>query len=208
MTKTALIILDVQNDFCPNGALPISEGHLVVPVINSIAGAYNTIVATQDWHPRGHVSFASAHPGKKVFEQIVLDGTDQTLWPDHCVAGTDGASLHPGLDTSAIDCIIRKGTNPLVDSYSAFLENDKKTETGLSGYLTARSIKHVFICGLATDFCVYYSAMDAVHFGFAVSVIIDACRGINIPAGSIDTVISDMKKHGIKIITSSDKPHE
>ncbi|HNW29228.1 MAG TPA: bifunctional nicotinamidase/pyrazinamidase [Spirochaetota bacterium] len=202
--RDVLIVTDVQNDFCPGGALAVREGDLIVPVINGIMDRFHRIVATQDWHPKHHASFASNHPGKKPFEQIDLGGVSQTLWPDHCVAGTGGAEFHPGLNPDRFDLIVRKGTNPAVDSYSAFLENDKKTKTGLDGYLMSIGAGRVFFCGLATDYCVFYSVMDAVSFGFTTLVILDACRGIDVPGGSIERSISDMKRKGVRIIESKD----
>ncbi len=203
-TRDVLIVTDVQNDFCPGGALAVGEGDRIVPVINGIIDRFHRIVATQDWHPKRHLSFASNHPGKKPYDQVELGGVVQTLWPDHCVAGTAGAAFHPGLNPDRFDIIGRKGTNPAVDSYSAFLENDKKTRTGLDGYLKSIGAERVFFCGLATDYCVFYSAMDAASFGFDTLVIIDACRGINVPAGSIERSIGEMKGKGIRMIESGE----
>lgn len=200
----ALIVVDVQNDFCPGGALAVKDGDKIVPLINSIMkkGIFQTVIATQDYHPRNQVSFASNHKNKKEFEQVEINGIKQTLWPDHCVAGTRGAEFHPDLESSAFNLILRKGTNPPVDSYSVFLENDKKTETGLHGYLQALHITDIYICGLATDYCVYYSAMDALQYGFKTGVLVDACRGIDVPAGSVDSALARMKDAGIKIMDS------
>ncbi|MBP7734575.1 MAG: bifunctional nicotinamidase/pyrazinamidase [Spirochaetes bacterium] len=203
-TRDVLIVTDVQNDFCPGGALAVGEGDRIVPVINGIIDRFHRIVATQDWHPKHHMSFASNHPGKKPYDQVELGGIPQTLWPDHCVAGTAGAGFHPGLNPDRFDVIVRKGTNPAVDSYSAFLENDKKTRTGLDGYLKSINAGRVFFCGLATDYCVFYSAMDAASFGFDTLVILDACRGIDVPAGSIDRSIGEMKSRGIRLIESGE----
>jgi len=203
-TRDVLIVTDVQNDFCPGGALAVGEGDRIVPVINGIIDRFHRIVATQDWHPKHHMSFASNHPGKKPYDQVELGGIVQTLWPDHCVAGTAGAGFHPGLNPDRFDIIVRKGTNPAVDSYSAFLENDKKTRTGLDGYLKSIGADRVFFCGLATDYCVFYSAMDAASFGFDTLVIIDACRGIDVPAGSIERSIGEMKGKGIRMIESKE----
>ncbi len=203
-SRDVLLVVDVQNDFCPEGALAVRGGGLVVPVINGIMGRFHRIVATQDWHTKNHASFASSHPDTNPFEQIKLGGIVQTLWPDHCVAGTAGAAFHPGLHTDHFNLIVRKGSNPAVDSYSAFLENDKKTATGLDGYLKAIGADRLFICGLATDYCVFFSAMDAVSLGFNVAVILDACRGIDVPDGSIDQSVVVMKQKGIRIIESKD----
>ncbi|MDQ5986103.1 MAG: Nicotinamidase [Syntrophus sp. SKADARSKE-3] len=196
--RNCLIITDVQNDFCPGGALAVTDGDAVIPIINKIAPSFDKVVATQDWHPSGHVSFASTH-NKTPYEIIEAGGIKQVLWPDHCVPGTFGADFHKDLDTRVVDLIIRKGKNPKIDSYSTFLENDKKTETGLKYYLSGLHIDHLFFCGLATDYCVYYSALDALALAFQVTVIIDACRGVDIPAGNIDSAIGDMKKKGIRV---------
>ncbi len=202
--KNALIIIDVQNDFCPGGALAVNEGDQVVPVINRIAEQFQKVVATQDWHPRNHVSFASAHPGKKEYETITLNGLEQDLWPDHCVQGTEGAELHPQLRIDAVDLMIRKGAEKSLDSYSAFLENDKKTITGLHGYLQALEITNLFFTGLATDYCVFFSAMDAVDFGFEVYVVEDACRGIDVPENNIENSLNTMRDKGIAVIQSNE----
>jgi nicotinamidase/pyrazinamidase len=202
--RDVLIVTDVQRDFCPGGALAVKDGDAVVPVINKILKLekFDRVVATQDWHPRDQVSFASNNAGKYPFEQVEIGEVTQTLWPDHCIAGTDGAAFHPDLKTDRFDLIIRKGTNPSVDSYSAFLENDKKMKTGLDGYLTSVGTDRVYLCGLATDYCVFFSAMDAVGFGFKTHVIIDACRGIDVPKGNIDRCVAEMKKKKIEIITT------
>jgi len=197
-----LVIVDVQNDFCPGGALGVNGGDAIIPVINSLSGKFDRVVATQDWHPKNQVSFASNHPGKKPFDTVTLDGFEQTLWPDHCVQGTKGAAFHPDLVTTPVSLIVRKGTNPAVDSYSAFLENDRKTKTGLDGYLSSVGCREIFLCGLATDYCVYYSAMDALKFGFTVNVILDACRGIDVPPGAVDAVVKEMRSAGARIVTS------
>ena len=195
----ALLVIDIQNDFCPGGALAVKDGDKIVPVVNKIMGKFDIIVATQDWHLRTQVSFASNHKGKNAYEEINIDGIMQTLWPDHCVAGTHGADFHKDLITDRFNLILRKGTNLQIDSYSAFLENDKKTETGLHGYLKSLNVPEVYVCGLATDYCVYYTAMDSVNYGFHTFVILDACKGIDIPEGSISKSINNMKNNGIKI---------
>ncbi len=202
--ESALIIVDVQNDFCPGGALEVKEGDKVVPVINKISNRFYKVIATQDWHPENHLSFASNHPGKKVQDIIDLNGIQQVLWPVHCVQGTKGADFHPELDLRPVDLIIRKGTNPQIDSYSAFFENDKKTSTGLEYYLKGLGIKKVFLTGLATDYCVFFSAMDSVKLGFETYVIIDATRGVDFPEGNIEKSLKAMKEAGIKIINSGD----
>jgi len=186
--RRVLIVVDVQNDFCPGGALQIKDGDSIIPLINRIMDRFDLVVATQDWHPQNQVSFASNNPGKNIYDQINISGIAQTLWPDHCIQGTKGAEFHDDLDLSKFCLILRKGMNPLVDSYSAFIENDRNTETGLAGYLKALKVREIFICGLATDYCVYYSAMDSLRYGFRCNVIIDATRGVDVPEGSIGAV--------------------
>lgn len=200
----ALIIVDVQNDFCPEGALAVPEGDKIIPIINKLSGKFKKTVATQDWHPEGHISFAVNHPGKKVYDVIEYKGIEQVLWPNHCVQGTPGAEFHPDLDTEKVDLILRKGSNPEIDSYSAFQENDKKTLTGLEGYLKFLNVKQTYFCGLALDYCVFYSAMDSKQLGFETYVIIDATKGIDSPEGNIDKVLREMKESDIKIIKSKD----
>ncbi len=197
------MVIDVQNDFCPGGTLAVKNGDKVVPVINHIMKKFSKAIATQDWHPESHVSFARNHPGKKAYDVIDVNGISQVLWPVHCVAGKKGAELHPDLDKTMFDIIVRKGTNPNIDSYSAFMENDKKTNTGLGGFLEGLSIQQVYLCGLATDYCVFYSALDARRLGFETSVIIDACQGIDEPKGNLDKAVNTMKDNEIKIIDST-----
>ncbi|TYC54167.1 bifunctional nicotinamidase/pyrazinamidase [Rhodobacterales bacterium] len=198
-----LIVVDVQNCFLPTGTLPVKKGDEVVPVINELAKKFQNVVITQDWHTPGHSSFASSHDGKAPFETVELDYGTQVLWPDHCVQGTDDAKLAPGLDLPHAQLIIRKGYNSAVDSYSAFQEADKETGTGLTGYLTERGINEVYVCGLATDFCVAWSALDARAKGMTVSVIEDASRAIDLN-GSLDAAWSSMTDAGIERIQSSD----
>src|SRR3954467_11488622 len=174
-----LLIIDVQNDFCPGGALAVANGDAVVPVINRLAEHFDHVVLTQDWHPQGHSSFATSHPGSAPFDVISMPYGEQTLWPDHCVQRTPGAAFHPALSWQRAELVIRKGFRPAIDSYSAFFENDRRTPTGLAGYLRERGLARLYLCGLATDFCVLYSALDAARCGFAVSVIGDACRAID-----------------------------
>jgi nicotinamidase/pyrazinamidase len=178
--SSALLVTDVQNDFCPGGALAVAHGDTIVPLINRLARKFETVVLTQDWHPADHISFARHHPGKAVFEKITLPYGEQTLWPSHAVMGSAGAELHAGLNIPHASLILRKGSHRMVDSYSAFLEADRETKTGLDGYLASRGITDVYLCGLATDFCVAWSAEDAVHFGFKAIIIEDACRAIDI----------------------------
>ena len=202
--RRVLIVVDVQNDFCPGGALQIKDGDSIIPLINRIMERFDLVVATQDWHPQDQVSFASNNFGKNIYDQIDISGIAQTLWPDHCIQGTKGAEFHDDLDLSKFSLILRKGMNPLVDSYSAFIENDRNTETGLAGYLKALKVREIFICGLATDYCVYYSAMDSLRYRFRCNVIIDATRGLDLPDRSIDAVVSEMKDKGISVISSDE----
>ena len=200
--KDALIVVDVQNCFVPGGSLAVAKGDEIVPLINALAKSFESVVLTQDWHTPGHVSFASSHAGKKPFEAVKLPYGNQILWPDHCVQGTDGASLHKDLAIPTAQLVIRKGYHKNVDSYSAFLEADGKTKTGLDGYLKGRGINSVYVCGLATDFCVAWTALDARKLGFAAAVIEDACRGID-TQGSLAAAWDNMKKAGVKRIQSS-----
>jgi nicotinamidase/pyrazinamidase len=202
--KKVLIVVDVQNDFCPGGALPVNDGDKIIPVINRIIDKFDIIIGTQDWHPQDQISFASNHKGKSLYDQIDLDGVVQTLWPDHCLQGTPGADFHRALNTVKFSMVLRKGANSKIDSYSAFMENDKKTETGLHGYIKALNISEVYVCGLATDYCVYFTAKDSATYGFSTHIIIDASAGIDLPAGNINAAIGDMKKNGIKIINSNE----
>jgi len=201
--NAALIVVDVQNCFIEGGTLPVKGGAEVVPVINKLAGAFQNVVVTQDWHTPGHASFATAYPGKKPFETTALKYGTQVLWPDHCVQGTDDASLHKDLKLPTAQLIIRKGYNKGVDSYSAFEEADHKTVTGLAGYLKARGIKTVYVTGLATDFCVAWTAMDARKAGFEAYVIEDATRAIDLN-GSLAAAWKQMAAKGVKRIQSAD----
>lgn len=201
--NAALIVVDVQNCFIEGGTLPVKGGAEVVPVINKLAGAFQNVVVTQDWHTPGHASFATAYPGKKPFETTTLKYGTQVLWPDHCVQGTDDAALHKDLKLPTAQLIIRKGYNKGVDSYSAFEEADHKTVTGLAGYLKARGIKTVYVTGLATDFCVAWTAMDARKAGFEAYVIEDATRGIDLN-GSVAAAWKQMAAKGVKRIQSAD----
>jgi len=194
-----LIVVDVQNDFCPGGALTVPCGDEVVPIVNRLAAKFRNVVLTQDWHPRGHSSFASSHAGKRPFETIAALYGPQVLWPDHCVQATPGAEFHRSLQIPHAALIVRKGTDPAIDSYSAFYENDRKTPTGLVGYLRERGLSRVFLAGLALDFCVRYSAEDARREGLAVFVIEDACRGIDIN-GSIAATRANFARLGISCL--------
>jgi nicotinamidase/pyrazinamidase len=197
------VVVDVQNCFVPGGSLAVKGGDEIVPLVNRLARRFRHVVLTQDWHTSGHVSFASQHPGKKPFDTVALPYGTQVLWPDHCVQGTEGALLHKGLDIPHAELIIRKGNRPEVDSYSAFVEADRKTQTGLGGYLKQRGLKRVFFAGLATDFCVAWSALDARRQGFEALVIEDACRGID-TQGSLAKAWADMSSAGVQRIQSSD----
>jgi nicotinamidase/pyrazinamidase len=200
---TALIVVDVQNCFTPGGSLAVQQGDEIIPLINRLAKAFQNVVLTQDWHTPGHISFASSHAGKKPFESVELAYGKQILWPDHCVQGTEGAAIHKGIDIPHAQLIIRKGFNRSVDSYSAFVEADGKSKTGLDGYLNARGIKMVYVVGLATDFCVAWTAMDARKLGLAAAVIEDACRGID-TQGSLAAAWKGMEAAGVKRLQSSD----
>lgn len=195
----ALVIVDVQNDFCPGGALEVPGGDEVVPVINQQIEKFDNIIQTQDWHPKGHWSFASSYEGKKPFETTSLNYGEQVLWPDHCVQGEKGSEFHPGLNTTPTQLVIRKGFREHIDSYSAFYENDFKTKTGLTGYLRDRDIDTLYVTGLATDFCVKWSVIDGLKEGFQVYVIEDAIRGIDID-GSVQQALDEMKKEGAKFV--------
>jgi len=199
----ALVGIDVQNDFCPGGALAVPRGDEVVPVINRLAGRFRHVVLTQDWHPKGHVSFASSHPGRRPFETVRLAYGEQVLWPDHCIPGTHGAEFHPGLDTLPADLIVRKGSDPAIDSYSALYENDRRTSTGLAGYLRGRGVRRLFLAGLATDFCVQYSALDARREGFEVFVVEDGVRGIDLD-GSVAAAWARMAEAGVHRVRETD----
>ena len=202
-TDDLLLVVDVQNDFCPGGALPVPQGDEVVPVINRLAGKFRHVVLTQDWHPRGHLSFASSHPGKTPYETVAAAYGPQVLWPDHCVQMTDGAAFHPALRIPNAGLVIRKGMDRSINSYSAFYENDRSTPTGLVGYLRERGVKRIFVTGLAFDFCVRYSAEDARRENFAVFVIADACRGIDVD-GSVAATCASFQGLGIASIAAGE----
>jgi len=201
--KDVLIVVDVQNDFCPGGRLAVQKGDEVVPLVNALAEGFENVVLTQDWHPSGHQSFATSHPGRKPFDSIRLAYGEQILWPDHCVQGSDGAALHKDLSVPHAQLIVRKGFHKEVDSYSAFLEADRKTRTGLEGYLDERGIGRVFVCGLATDFCVAWTALDARRLKFDAVVVEDACRAID-TQGSLAAAWERMTKTGVRRIRSGE----
>ncbi|WP_414833931.1 bifunctional nicotinamidase/pyrazinamidase [Afifella sp. YEN Y35] len=196
-----LLVIDVQNDFCPGGALAVPNGDAVVPVINALMPRFQHVVLTQDWHPTGHQSFASAHPGRDPFQTFAAEYGEQVLWPEHCVQGSAGAAFHPKLDTVPAELILRKGFRPGIDSYSAFYENDRTTETGLAGYLRERGFARLFLTGLATDFCVAWSALDARREGFTAVLVEDACRAIDLD-GSLDKARAEMAAAGVSFVTS------
>lgn len=198
-SSDALIVIDVQNDFCTGGALEVPNGEGVIEPISKLLPKFQTVVFTQDWHPKDHSSFASQYNDKEIYETVDLDYGTQVLWPDHCVAGTEGANFTNGIDVDTAQLIVRKGFRSHIDSYSAFYENDQKTSTGLDGYLKSRNIKHVYLCGLATDFCVYFSAVDAVKCGFEVSLIEEGCRGIDLD-GSLENAMREMDILGVSIV--------
>ena len=198
----ALIVVDVQNDFCPAGALEVPDGDAVVEKINRLADKFQVKVFTQDWHPSDHASFAANHAGKQAFDTIDLSYGTQVLWPSHCVQGTQGAEFHAELETSKADVIVRKGFRAEIDSYSAFFENDRETPTGLEGYLRSRGVEKIFCAGLATDFCVRYSAVDAARLGFEVALIEDACRAIDLD-GSLGAAMKEMRELGVAIEQTS-----
>ncbi len=194
----ALIIVDMQNDFCPGGALPVRDGNMIVPVINDLMKTFDLVVATQDWHPKDHGSFASNH-GKKLGEMIVLNGQDQILWSDHCVQGTPGAEFVKGLDERMIAKVFQKGMDKGVDSYSGFFDNGHKNATGLGDYLKQQKVAEVHVVGLATDYCVKFTALDAVGLGFKTFLITDACKGVNLSDGDVQRAIAKMAKAGVVI---------
>jgi nicotinamidase/pyrazinamidase len=196
-TDDVLLVIDVQNDFCPGGALAVGEGDAVVPVINALTERFDRVVLTQDWHPAGHSSFASVHPGSAPFDVITMPYGPQVLWPDHCVQGTAGAAFHGKLLVDRAELVIRKGFRGAIDSYSAFYENDRRTPTGLAGYLRERGFKRVFLVGLATDYCVYYSAADARREGFEAIVIESGCRAIDL-GGSLAAAWAGMAEAGVQ----------
>ena len=200
----ALILVDIQNDFVPGGALPVVEGDRIVPICNTLQSHFDLVVATQDWHPANHGSFAANHPGRKVGEMIDLNGLPQILWPVHCVQKTAGAAFVPGLKIDRIDRIFQKGTDAAIDSYSGFFDNGHRKATGLGDYLKQRGVSDVYIVGLATDYCVKFTTLDARKLGFNTHLIADACRGVNLKPGDVDAAIEQMRQAGVKIQNSAD----
>ena len=199
LQDAALLVIDVQNDFCPGGALAVRDGDAIIPAVNRIAPRFGTVVATADWHPAHHISFASRH-GKQPLQTVNVDGLEQKLWPDHCVQGTRGAEFHRELDTRPFSIILHKGSNPDLDSYSAFFENDRKKRTGLSHYLKGLNRKSIYVCGLATDVCVAFTVLDGLRLGFTTFLIEDATRGIDDPPGSLKNAVDEMRKKGARVI--------
>ncbi len=200
----ALILVDIQNDFMPFGALPVVEGDAVVSIANELAQRSSLVIATQDWHPADHGSFARMHPTLKPGDVVDLGGVEQVLWPDHCVQGTPGASFHSALDVARIDHVVRKGTDPGVDSYSGFYDNDRRLDTGLGEYLMSRGVDELLICGLATDYCVKYTVLDAVGLGFGVTVVEDACRAVDMRSGDGDRALLEMHAAGARVLESGE----
>lgn len=199
MADRALVVIDVQNDFCPGGALAVPGGDEIIPEINAMVRRFEHVLVTQDWHPAGHSSFASTHEGRSPFESVSMPYGEQTLWPDHCVQVTSGAEFHPDLDLTKAELIIRKGFRSAIDSYSAFFENDRETPTGLGGYLRERGMTKLTLAGLATDFCVAFSALDAARLGFRVEVVLSACRAIDLD-GSLESMLGRMRSAGVAIV--------
>lgn len=198
-----LLVIDVQRDFCPGGALAVRDGDAVVPAVNEFSALFSHVILTQDWHPRGHISFASSHAGTQPYETTTTAYGEQALWPDHCVQGTSGADFHAELNIPHAELILRKGFRRGIDSYSAFFENDHRTPTGLAGYLRERGLRRIFVAGLAYDYCVRYSAVDAVRLGFKSLVIQDACRAVDLP-GSVDDANRDFAEAGVRRIASAE----
>lgn len=199
----ALILVDLQNDFCPGGALPVKEGDQIIPLVNKLQERFDLVVATQDWHPPDHLSFARHHD-KAPGDVITLNGLEQVLWPDHCVQGSKGAEFVPGLDMKKVDRVFQKGTDKWIDSYSGFFDNGHRKATGLGDYLKQKGVEEVYIVGLATDYCVKYTALDAVGLGFKTTVVEDACRGVNLNEGDVERAIDQMRKAGVRIQNSSE----
>jgi len=202
MSREALIVVDVQNDFCPGGALAVERGDAILPHVNRLINRFSHVILTQDWHPHGHKSFASAHQEMQPFQTIAMPYGLQTLWPDHCIAGTPGAEFHTQLEKQHARLILRKGTDPEIDSYSAFFENDHKTPTGLHGYLRDNAIEKLTFCGLATDFCVAWSALDAVKLGLQACIVLEASQAIDLD-GSLDGALQNLHEGGVKLLLRS-----
>ncbi len=201
-SSKALILVDLQNDFCPGGALAVSEGDHTIGVANEVASKFELVIATQDWHPADHGSFAANHEGHQPYDSIDLNGLQQVLWPVHCVQGSDGAKFHKDLDMAPVTKVVQKGTDSGIDSYSGFFDNGHRKSTGLADHLRASNVEEVFVLGLATDYCVKFTALDAVAEGFRVTLIEDGCRGVNLAPGDADAAIEEMRAAGVTITTS------
>ncbi len=199
----ALILVDIQNDFVPGGALAVRDGDRVVPVANRLIPQFDLVVATKDWHPADHLSFASQHPGKNVGDVIELDGLEQILWPDHCVDRTPGAEFVGGLNVSGIERVFEKGTDRTIDSYSGFFDNGRRQTTGLNEFLRERGVAEVFVMGLATDYCVKFTALDAVELGFSTNLMLDGCRGVDLNPGDVNRAIEDLRCAGVRVTDSA-----
>lgn len=200
----AIILVDIQNDFCPGGALPVKEGDAVVNVANQVMSQFELVVATQDWHPSDHKSFASQHPGLNVGEQFTLGDLPQIAWPDHCVQGTTGAEFHPKLDVESVHQVFQKGTDPEIDSYSGFFDNGHKRATGMGDFLLDQGVQEVYVLGLATDYCVKFTALDAIDLGLKTNLIVDGCRGVDLKAGDVDAAILEMESSGVVVMSSEE----
>ena len=200
----AIILVDIQNDFCPGGALPVKEGDAVVNVANQVMSQFELVVATQDWHPSDHKSFASQHPGLNVGEQFTLGDLPQIAWPDHCVQGTTGAEFHPKLDIESVHQVFQKGTDTEIDSYSGFFDNGHKRATGMGDFLLDKGVKEVYVLGLATDYCVKFTALDAIDLGLKTNLIVDGCRGVDLKAGDVDAAILEMESSGVVVMSSEE----
>jgi nicotinamidase/pyrazinamidase len=200
MKKTALLLVDLQNDFCQGGKLAVPDGDAVIALANKLQSHFDLVIATKDWHPANHTSFASNHPGKKIGDVVMTNGIEQILWPDHCVQNTKGSELHPELDTAKIKHIFHKGTDPLIDSYSTFFDNKHLRATGLSDYLNREGVTDLYIMGLATDYCVKYSCLDAVQFNFTVHLIENGCRGVELKPGDVASAMQEILDAGVKVV--------
>jgi nicotinamidase/pyrazinamidase len=200
----ALVLVDIQNDFLPGGALAVPQGDQVIPIANRVQPHFDLVVATQDWHPADHASFAANHPARSIGDVIELDGLPQILWPVHCVQGSRGAELAPDLDRSHIARVFRKGEDPHIDSYSGFFDNGHRRATGLGDYLRKQDVRNIYLAGLATDYCVKFTALDARQLGFNVYLIEDACRGVNLNPGDVSTAVAEMRAAGVKVAQSDD----
>jgi nicotinamidase/pyrazinamidase len=202
--RSVLLVVDLQKDFCDHGALAVEGGDSIVGAVNSLMTLFDRVVLSQDWHPRGHISFASSWPGRELYDSVEADGIPQVLWPDHCVQGSPGAAFHAGLDSDRASLIVRKGFRPRLDSYSCFFENDRSTPTGLDGWLRGLGLGEIYLAGLATDFCVLYTALDALRLGYSVKVLEDAVRGVDQPPGGAARAIGTMRREGVAFLKSGD----